>query len=188
MAAFEETGGESLDGTFRARERTGARTEAVCVPAKIVKVNDKTVNVVQLLDAIGYEDGERKDVSPLDYEDVKYGAIGGQGISIFIPPKVGMTGLMFVTDYDVADIEKGKVSQDTIRRRSSGYFMPILESKYIENIEIVNENGGKIILSKSGIDCIGGTSMVDAIKELNDIVKSCCGSSSPAADGLIKAE
>ena len=178
---------ESLDTVLKNRQRQAARREAVCVPAKITKVNDKTVNVTQLIDAVGYDlDGVREDIEPLDYEDVKYGAIGGQGITVFIPPKVGMRGLMFVTDYDVADIDAGKVSQDRIRGRSSGYFLPILEAEYIEEIELKNENGGKVVLSKTGLELIGTTSVIDAIKELNDIVKGCCGSSSPSAEGLTK--
>ena len=178
---------ESLDTVLKNRQRQAARREAVCVPAKITKVNDKTINVTQLIDAVGYDlDGVREDIEPLDYEDVKYGAIGGEGITVFIPPKVGMRGLMFVTDYDVADIDAGKVSQDRIRGRSSGYFLPILEAEYIEEIELKNENGGKVILSKTGLELIGNTSVIDAIKELNDIVKSCCGSGSPSAEGLTK--
>jgi hypothetical protein len=200
------TGEEDLDTVLRQRERGSTRREAGCVPAEIVAINGKTVNVKQLVDAITYDlDGKRVDIAPLDYEDVKYGAIGGQGIHIFIPPKVGMRGFMMVTDYDVADIEAGKVSQDRIRGRSSGVFFPVLEADYIEDIEIVNETGGKITLSKTGAivqgtesgvgrlvltpsggDLICATSVVDAIKELNDIVKSCCGSSSPAAEGLTK--
>ena len=178
---------ESLDTVLKNRQRQAARREAVCVPAKITKVNDKTINVTQLIDAVGYDlDGVREDIEPLDYEDVKYGALGGEGITVFIPPKVGMRGLMFVTDYDVADIDAGKVSQDRIRGRSSGYFLPILEAEYIEEIELKNENGGKVILSKTGLELIGNTSVIDAIKELNAIVKACCGSSSPSAEGLTK--
>ena len=112
---------------------------------------------------------------------------------------------MFVTDYDVADIDAGKVSQDRIRGRSSGYFIPILEAKYLDSIELQFEDGGKLTLDKSGSimvgskgavgklsltssggDLICSTSVVDAIKELNNIVKACCGASSPAAEGLTK--
>lgn len=197
---------ESLDTVLKNRQRQAARREAVCVPAKITKVNDKTVNVTQLIDAVGYDlDGVREDIEPLDYEDVKYGAIGGESVTIFVKPKVGMRGLMFVTDYDVADIDAGKVSQDRIRGRSSGYFLPILEAAYLDSIELQFEDGGKLTLDKSGAvvvgsaggvgklaltasggDLICATSVVDAIKELNAIVKACCGSSSPSAEGLTK--
>ena len=197
---------ESLDTVLKNRQRQAARREAVCVPAKITKVNDKTINVTQLIDAVGYDlDGVREDIEPLDYEDVKYGAIGGESVTIFVKPKVGMRGLMFVTDYDVADIDAGKVSQDRIRGRSSGYFLPILEAAYLDSIELQFEDGGKLTLDKSGAvvvgsaggvgklaltasggDLICATSVVDAIKELNAIVKACCGSSSPSAEGLTK--
>lgn len=200
------TGEEDLDTVLRQRERGATRREASCVPAEIVKVNGKTVNVKQIIDAITYDtDGKRVDVDPLDYEDVKYGAIGGEGVTIFVKPKVGMRGLMFVTDYDVADIDSGKVSQDRIRGRSSGYFIPILEAEYLDNIELQFEDGGKLTLDKSGAVAVGSaggvgklvltasggdlicvTSVVDAIKELNNIVKACCGSSSPSAEGLTK--
>lgn len=199
-------GNESVDVVLRNRQRETTRREAVCVPAQITKVNDKTVNVKQIIDAITYDlDGKREDVSPLDYEDVKYGAIGGESVTIFVKPKVGMRGLMFVTDYDVADIDAGKVSQDRIRGRSSGYFLPILEAAYLDSIELQFEDGGKLTLDKSGAvvvgsaggvgklaltasggDLICATSVVDAIKELNAIVKACCGSSSPSAEGLSK--
>ena len=200
------TGEEDLDTVLRQRERGATRREASCVPAEIVQVNGKTVNVKQIIDAITYDtDGKRVDVDPLDYEDVKYGAIGGEGVTIFVKPKVGMRGLMFVTDYDVADIDSGKVSQDRIRGRSSGYFIPILEAEYLDSIELQFEDGGKLTLDKSGAVMIGSagavgklaltasggdlicaTSVVDAIKELNEIVKACCGSSSPSAEGLTK--
>lgn len=200
------TGEEDLDTVLRQRERGATRREASCVPAEIVQVNGKTVNVKQIIDAITYDtDGKRVDVDPLDYEDVKYGAIGGEGVTIFVKPKVGMRGLMFVTDYDVADIDSGKVSQDRIRGRSSGYFIPILEAEYLDNIELQFEDGGKLTLDKSGAVAVGSaggvgklvltasggdlicvTSVVDAIKELNNIVKACCGSSSPSAEGLTK--
>lgn len=199
-------GNESIDVVLRNRQRETTRREAVCVPAQITKVNDKTVNVKQIIDAITYDlDGKREDVDPLDYEDVKYGAIGGESVTIFVKPKVGMRGLMFVTDYDVADIDAGKVSQDRIRGRSSGYFLPILEAAYLDSIELQFEDGGKLTLDKSGAvvvgsaggvgklaltasggDLICATSVVDAIKELNVIVKACCGSSSPSAEGLTK--
>lgn len=199
-------GSESVDVVLRNRQRETTRREAVCVPAQITKVNEKTVNVKQIIDAITYDlDGKREDVSPLDYEDVKYGAIGGESVTIFVKPKVGMRGLMFVTDYDVADIDAGKVSQDRIRGRSSGYFLPILEAAYLDSIELQFEDGGKLTLDKSGAvvvgsaggvgklaltasggDLICSTSVVDAIKELNAIVKACCGSSSPSAEGLTK--
>lgn len=180
---------QSLDQVLKNRERVNDRKQAVCVPAEIVAINEnnKTLNVKQLVDIPTYDlEGKRIDVEPLDYEEVKYGAIGGESIKIFIPPQIGMKGLMFVTDYDVAYNEVGAVGQDRVRGRSSGYFLPILEAKYIENIEIVNENGGKITLSKTGGDVVLNTSVVDAIKELNDIVKACCGSSSPSAEGLTK--
>lgn len=200
------TGEEDLDTVLRQRERGATRREASCVPAEIVNINGKTVNVKQIIDAITYDtDGKRVDVDPLDYEDVKYGAIGGEGVTIFVKPKVGMRGLMFVTDYDVADIDSGKVSQDRIRGRSSGYFIPILEAEYLDNIELQFEDGGKLTLDKSGAVAVGSaggvgklvltasggdlicvTSVVDAIKELNNIVKACCGSSSPSAEGLTK--
>ena len=199
-------GNESVDVVLRNRQRETTRREAVCVPAQITKVNEKTVNVKQIIDAITYDlDGKREDVSPLDYEDVKYGAIGGESVTIFVKPKVGMRGLMFVTDYDVADIDAGKVSQDRIRGRSSGYFLPILEAAYLDSIELQFEDGGRLTLDKSGAVMIGSaggvgklaltasggdlicaTSVVDAIKELNAIVKACCGSSSPSAEGLTK--
>lgn len=199
-------GNESIDVILRNRQRETTRREAVCVPAQITKVNDKTVNVKQIIDAITYDlDGKREDVEPLDYEDVKYGAIGGESVTIFVHPKVGMRGLMFVTDYDVADIDAGKVSQDRIRGRSSGYFLPILESAYLDSIELQFEDGGKLTLDKSGAVAVGSaggvgklaltasggdlicaTSVVDSIKELNAIVKACCGSSSPSAEGLTK--
>lgn len=179
---------QSLDQVLKNRERVNDRKQAVCVPAEIVAINEnnKTLNVKQLVYIPTYDlEGKRVDVEPLDYEEVKYGAIGGEAIKIFIPPQVGMKGLMFVTDYDVA-YNDGVVGQDRVRGRSSGYFLPILEAKYIENIEIANENGGKIILTKTGIDLIGGASVIDAIHELNNIVKACCGSSSQSAEGLTK--
>lgn len=180
---------QSLDQVLKNRERVNDRKQAVCVPAEIVAINEnnKTLNVKQLVNIPTYDlEGKRVDVEPLDYEEVKYGAIGGESIKIFIPPQVGMKGLMFVTDYDVAYNDGGVVGQDRVRGRSSGYFLPILEAKYVENIEIVNENGGKITLSKTGGDVVLNTSVVDAIKELNNIVKACCGSSSPSAEGLTK--
>ena len=180
---------QSLDQVLKNRERVNDRKQAVCVPAEIVAINanNKTLNVKQLVAIPTYDlEGKRVDVEPLDYEEVKYGAIGGESIKIFIPPQVGMKGLMFVTDFDVAYNDSGFVGQDRVRGRSSGYFLPIVEAKYIENIEIVNENGGKITLSKTGGDVVLNTSIVDAIKELNNIVKACCGSSSPSAEGLTK--
>ena len=180
---------QSLDQVLKNRERVNDRKQAVCVPAEIVAINanNKTLNVKQLVAIPTYDlEGKRVDVEPLDYEEVKYGAIGGESIKIFIPPQVGMKGLMFVTDFDVAYNDSGFVGQDRVRGRSSGYFLPIVEAKYIENIEIVNENGGKITLSKTGGDVVLNTSVVDAIKELNAIVKACCGSSSPSAEGLTK--
>ena len=197
---------ESLDTSLRNRERGSSRREAGCVPAKITKVNGKTVNVTQLIDAITYgEEGKREDVSPLDYEDVKFGPFGGEGIIISIEPKVGMRGIMFVTDYDVADIDAGKVSQDRIRGRSSGYFIPMLESEYLEGIVLQNESGGKITLLKdsatfegteggpgklsltsSGGDLLFATSVVDAIKEMNEFWKATHNLSSPSAEGLTK--
>ena len=180
---------QSLDQVLKNRERVNDRKQAVCVPAEIVAINanNKTLNVKQLVAIPTYDlEGKRVDVEPLDYEEVKYGAIGGESIKIFIPPQVGMKGLMFVTDFDVAYNDSGFVGQDLVRGRSSGYFLPIVEAKYIENIEIVNENGGKITLSKTGGDVVLNTSVVDAIKELNAIVKACCGSSSPSAEGLTK--
>lgn len=197
---------ESMDVVLRNRERGSTRREAVCVPAEIVKVNAKTVNVKQLIKPITYgEEGKREDVDPLDYEDVRYGPIGGQGVYIFIPPKVGMKGLMYVTDYDVADIESGTVTIDRIRGRSSGYFIPILDMDYIEEIVIKNESGGKITLSKdnavfegteggpgkltlssTGGDLQFSTSVVDAIKEMNEFWKATHGLSSPSAEGLTK--
>ena len=180
---------QSLDQVLKNRERVNDRKQAVCVPAEIVAINanNKTLNVKQLVAIPTYDlEGKRVDVEPLDYEEVKYGAIGGESIKIFIPPQVGMKGLMFVTDFDVAYNDSGFVGQDRVRGRSSGYFLPIVEAKYIENIEIVNENGGKITLSKTGGDVVLNTSVVDAIKELNNIVKACCGSSSPSAEGLTK--
>ena len=200
------TGEEDLDTMLRQRERGASRREASCVPAEITKVNGKTVNVKQIIDAVTYDvGGKRVDVDPLDYEDVKYGAIGGENVSIFVKPKVGMRGLMFVTDYDVADIDAGKVSQDRIRGRSSGYFIPILEAEYLDSIELQFEDGGKLTLDKSGAvmvgsagavgklaltesggDLICATSVVDSIKEHNEIVKACCGSGSPSAEGLTK--
>lgn len=200
------TGEEDLDTVLRQRERGAARREASCVPAEIVQVNGKTVNVKQIIDAITYDTGgKRVDVDPLDYEDVKYGAIGGEGVTIFVKPKVGMRGLMFVTDYDVADIDSGKVSQDRIRGRSSGYFIPILEAEYLDSIELQFEGGGKLTLDKNGAVMIGSeggtgklnltssggdllfnTSVVDAIKEMNEFWKSTHNLSSPAAEGLTK--
>lgn len=197
---------ESMDVLMRNRERGSTRREAVCVPAEIVKVNKNTVNVKQLIKPITYdEEGKREDVDPLDYEDVKYGPIGGEGIFIFIPPKVGMKGLMYVTDYDVADIKTGTVTIDRIRGRSSGYFIPILDMDYVEEIIIKNESGGKITLSKdsavfegteggpgkltlssSGGDLIFATSVVDAIKEMNEFWKATHNLSSPSAEGLTK--
>ena len=205
---MKEDNEQSLEQVLKNRERVNDRKQAVCVPAEIVAINEnnKTLNVKQLVDIPTYGlEGKRVDVEPLDYEEVKYGAIGGEAIKIFIPPQVGMKGLMFVTDYDVAYNDGGVVGQDRVRGRSSGYFLPILEAKYIENIEIVNEKGGKITLTKdsavfegtesgvgkltlssSGGDLLFNTSVVDAIKELNNIVKACCGSSSPSAEGLTK--
>ena len=200
------TGEEDLDTVLRQRERGAARREASCVPAEIVQVNGKTVNVKQIIDAITYDTGgKRVDVDPLDYEDVKYGAIGGEGVTIFVKPKVGMRGLMFVTDYDVADLASGKVSQDRIRGRSSGYFIPILEAEYLDSIELQFEGGGKLTLDKNGAVMIGSeggtgklnltssggdllfnTSVVDAIKEMNEFWKSTHNLSSPAAEGLTK--
>lgn len=200
------TGEEDLDTVLRQRERGAARREASCVPAEIVQVNGKTVNVKQIIDAITYDTGgKRVDVDPLDYEDVKYGAIGGEGVTIFVKPKVGMRGLMFVTDYDVADIDSGKVSQDRIRGRSSGYFIPILEAEYLDSIELQFEGGGKLTLDRNGAVMIGSeggtgklnltssggdllfnTSVVDAIKEMNEFWKSTHNLSSPAAEGLTK--
>ena len=180
---------QSLDQVLKNRERVNDRKQAVCVPAEIVAINanNKTLNVKQLVAIPTYDlEGKRVDVEPLDYEEVKYGAIGGESIKIFIPPQVGMKGLMFVTDFDVAYNDSGFVGQDRVRGRSSGYFLPIVEAKYIENIEIVNENGGKITLSKSFFYVVLNTSVVNAIKELNNIVKACCGSSSPSAEGLTK--
>ena len=169
-------------------------------------MNDKTINVTRLIDAVGYDlDGVREDIEPLDYEDVKYGAIGGENVTIFVKPKVGMRGLMFVTDYDVADIDAGKVSQDRIRGRSSGYFLPILEAQYLDSIELQFEDGGKLTLDKSGSvvvgsaggigklaltasggDLICATSVVDAIKEMNAFWQATHGLSSPSAEGLTK--
>ena len=200
------TGEEDLDTVLRQRERGATRREASCVPAEIVQVNGKTVNVKQIIDAITYDtDGKRVDVDPLDYEDVKYGAIGGEGVTIFVKPKVGMRGLMFVTDYDVADIDNGKVSQDRIRGRSSGYFIPILEAEYLDSIELQFEGGGKLTLDKNGAVMVGSeggtgklnltssggdllfnTSVVDAIKEMNEFWKSTHNLSSPSAEGLTK--
>ena len=200
------TGEEDLDTMLRQRERGASRREASCVPAEITKVNSKTVNVKQIIDAVTYDvGGKRVDVDPLDYEDVKYGAIGGQNVSIFVKPKIGMRGLMFVTDYDVADIDAGKVSQDRIRGRSSGYFIPILEAEYLDSIELQFEDGGKLTLDKNGAVMVGSeggtgklnltssggdllfnTSVVDAIKEMNEFWKSTHNLSSPAAEGLTK--
>ena len=112
---------------------------------------------------------------------------------------------MFVTDYDVADIDAGKVSQDRIRGRSSGYFLPILESAYLDSIELQFEDGGKLTLDKSGAVAVGSaggvgklaltasggdlicaTSVVDAIKEMNAFWQATHGLSSPSAEGLTK--
>ena len=177
---------QSLNEVLRGHGAANALRQSSAIPAVITKVYDNVVDVKPLQSAVRFDDaGQRNDVSaPLDYEGVRFVAgIGNDEAGIYIPPKVGMTGLFIVADFE----GEGEIEHAAMRQRSSGWFMPTTQTEHKDEVTI-KYMGSTITLTPSGIDIqdAAGVSLIDAVKELNDIVKNCCGTPSPSAEAFQK--
>ena len=177
---------QTLNEVLRGHGMANMTRQSTAVPAVITRVYGDVVDVKPLQSPVRYDDkGHRNDITePLDYEGVKCVAgIFSAGDGVYIPPKVGMSGIFLVADFE----GDGVVEHAAVRQRSSGWFIPCEQVTHDDSITL-KYGSSKIILTQSGIDIIdaGGNSLVDAVKELNAIVSGCCGSSSPSAEGFSK--
>lgn len=156
----------SLYAAKRETDRADERTRSNATPCRITKVNKSTVNVTPLMAQLVYQDGERADAQPLEFEDVRYGGFGGGESYIHIPPIVGMIGFLIVTDFDVGDIDQGAVIVDKLAGRSSGYFIPMMHSDYLEHIEIYYK-GSKIEITDGDITLTPASGTVKIIGDID---------------------
>ena len=177
---------QTLNDVIRGHGMASMIRQSTAVPAVITKVNGNTVNVKPLQSPVRYdEQGARNDIAdPLDYEDVRVvSGIFSAGDGIYVPPKIGMKGLFIVADYE----GDGVVDYAAVRQRSSGWFLP---SEQVDNGDkiIIKFGASTITLTDSGIDIIdaGGNSLIDGVKELNSIVRGCCGSGSGTLEAFQK--
>ncbi|GHA66321.1 hypothetical protein GCM10009007_03490 [Formosimonas limnophila] len=177
---------QSLNEVMRSHGMANAFRQSVAIPAEITNVYDDVIDVKPLQSVVRFDGvGNRNDVTqPLDYEGVRYVCgIGNNESGIYIPPEVGMQGIFIVADFD----GDGDIEHAAVRQRSNGWFMPVLKVSHRDELTI-KYKGSTIILTESGIDIkdSAGVSLVDAVKELNSIVKGCCGTGSPSAEAFQK--
>lgn len=177
---------QTLNAVMRGHGVANMTRQSTAVPAVVTKVYGDVVDVKPLQSPVRYDDaGKRNDITdPLDYEGVKcLSGIFSSGDGIYIPPKVGMIGIFLVADFE----GEGVVEHAAVRQRSSGWFIPCEQKAHADELRI-KYGSSTIVLTQSGVDIIdaAGHSLVDAVKELNSVVRGCCGSSSPSAEGFSK--
>ena len=177
---------DTLNAVIRGHSRADGNRQSVCVPAQVTKVYGSVVDIKPLQNPVRYdENGTRDDVTqPLDYEGVQFiSGFGNDEAGLYLPPKVGMVGIFIVADYE----GKGEVKYAAVRQRSSGWFLPTEQYDHKKEVTI-KHNGCLVVLSETGIDIkdAAGVSLIDAVKELNNIVKGCCNAASPSAEAFSK--
>lgn len=69
-------------------------------------------------------DGEIELLDPIEIAEVPYAFASSSDFAAFVPPKVGMHGLLIVTDHEVGEVAGARREIVRSKDRASGFFLP----------------------------------------------------------------
>lgn len=139
-------------------------------------------------------DGQTEVLEELEIREVPYVYPSGMSFACFVPPEVGMQGVLIVTDTEVGEVAEGAVATSRRKDPTSGYFLPagnltgsafrgspdwaelrsddcrVALSKDTIHLEA---GSNSIVLTQDGFDVlVGAISLVSALKQLSAHIRA----------------
>lgn len=184
------------DLTSRFRAETEASPSAIPCVVTAVNLDGDPLVSVRPLQALPYDlfDGEVAVDTPLEIAEIPYGYSSGTSFAMFVPPEIGMQGVLIVSDTEVGEIPAGVATTSRRKHGSSGYFVPtgnvggtpfkgsadwaeirttncrIAASKDTVHLE---SGDTSITITQDSFDVVvGGISLIGALKQMSAHIKA----------------
>lgn len=181
-----------------ARDRSENEATSVAQPCRITAVQygkGITVSVVPLM-TTEYDtfNGEREVEKPLPVEEIPYSFPVNNRFGVFVPPHVGMEGILVVSDTEVGEVPSGEVKTSRRKNPRSGYFVPTgsvagqsfrgspdwveIRSKACrvavsDDTVHLETDRVSVVLDDRGFDVlVGGKSLIEALKEMSAHIRA----------------
>lgn len=160
------------------RQRANETDRSTAIPCRVTAFSLTGRPTVDVLPKQGprelQSDGSFANLDPIEVLSIPYCFPASDQFSIFLPPAIGMEGLLIVTDTEVGEADSGHIQTSRLRDRASGYFVPTGSTAAPRGDGTALElRSGAVVLtiSETAFDVtVNGISLISGLKQMSQHV------------------